>query len=222
MSVAARPVESWRLRGWLALVGALAALNYWSRETSGKPPKDELYQWGTALGGLFLFAIVLGFVLLLARGRERELLALRRPRSWAVAAGLAVLVLIGIAVVSAALDPLLHPGQEQGLAPTQWIGSRAPAFVANFIVVAVVAPIVEELTFRGLGYSVLARFGRWFAIVGVGIAFGLAHGLIEALPVLVIFGAGLAWLRSETESVYPGIVVHAVFNAVSLILSVTL
>jgi uncharacterized protein len=218
VNAVAQPVESWRLRGWLALVGALAALNYWSRETSGKPPKDELYQWGTALGGLILFAIVLGVVLWIARGRERELLALRRPRSWPVAAGLAILVLIGIAIVSAALDPLLHPGQEQGLAPTQWVGSRAP----NFVVVAVVAPIVEELTFRGLGYSVLVRFGRWFAIVGVGIAFGLAHGLIEALPVLVIFGAGLAWLRSETDSVYPGIIVHALFNAVSLILSVTL
>ena len=36
--------------------------------------------------------------------------------------------------------------------------------------------------FRGLGYSLLEPFGRWAAIVVVGVVFGLAHGLIEALP----------------------------------------
>jgi membrane protease YdiL (CAAX protease family) len=216
-----RQLERSRLIGWLALVAGLATLNYASRETSGKPPQDELYQWGTAVGGLFLFALILGLVLWIAHGRERQLLALRRPRSWPHALGLALLVLVGIAILSAALDPLLHPGQEQGLAPTHWIGSRAAAFVANFLVVAIVAPIVEELTFRGVGYSVLEPFGRWFAIVAVGVTFGLAHGLVEALPILVAFGAGLAWLRSDTGSVYPGILLHAAFNGASLILSVT-
>jgi membrane protease YdiL (CAAX protease family) len=215
-----RQVESYRLYGWLALVAALATLNYSSRASSGKPPPNELYQWGTAAGGLFLFCLVLGVVLWLAHGRERELLALRRPQSWPSAIGLAVLVLIGIGILSGLLDPVLHPGQEQGLAPTRWIGARAAPFAANFVVVAVVAPIAEELTFRGLGYSVLERFGKPAAIVGVGLAFGLAHGLVEALPVLVAFGAGLAWLRSKTGSVYPGILLHAAFNGASLLLSV--
>jgi membrane protease YdiL (CAAX protease family) len=94
-------------------------------------------------------------------------------------------------------------------------------FVANFIVVAVVAPIVEELTFRGAGYSLLERWGRWFAIVAVGLLFGLAHGLIEALPILAVFGCALAWLRSRTRSVYPGMLVHAAFNAIALIVAVS-
>jgi membrane protease YdiL (CAAX protease family) len=215
-----RQVEGYRLAGWLALVAGLAALNYASRASSGKPPPNELYQWGTAVGGLILFTLILGLVLWLARGRERELLALRRPSSWPAALGLAVLVLVGIAIVSGVLDPFLHPGQEQGLSPTSWIGAHAAPFVANFVVVAIVAPIVEELTFRGLGYSVLVQFGKPLAIVGVGVAFGLAHGLVEALPVLVVFGSGLAWLRSRTDSVYPCIVLHATFNSASLLLSV--
>ena len=215
-----RHTQSFRLAGWLAIVAALATLNYASRASGGKPPPNELYQWGTAVGGLVLFALILGVVLWLAHPDEREVLALRRPVSWPAALGLGLAVLVGIAIVSGVLDPLLHPGQEQGLAPTRWIPARAAPFVANFIVVAVVAPIVEELTFRGLGYSVLVRFGKPVAIVGVGVAFGLAHGLIEALPVLVLFGSGLAWLRSRTDSVYPGIVLHATFNGVSLLLSV--
>ena len=33
-----------KLAGWLALVGSLAALNYASRFSSGKPPADSLYR----------------------------------------------------------------------------------------------------------------------------------------------------------------------------------
>ena len=54
-----------------------------------------------------------------------------------------------------------------------------------------------------------------------GILFGLAHGLVQALPLLVAFGIGLAYLRSRVDSVYPGMVVHGLFNAASLVLAVT-
>jgi uncharacterized protein len=87
-------------------------------------------------------------------------------------------------------------------------------------VIAVIAPLVEELTFRGLGYSLLARYGRWPAIILVGLAFGLAHGLVQAFPLLAAFGAGLAYLRSRVNSVYPCMIVHGVFNAVALTVAV--
>jgi membrane protease YdiL (CAAX protease family) len=74
--------------------------------------------------------------------------------------------------------------------------------------------------FRGLGYRLLVRFGRAAAIVLVGIAFGLVHGLVAGLPLLVVFGSGLAFLRARTNSVYPGMAVHAVFNGLVLALAV--
>jgi membrane protease YdiL (CAAX protease family) len=55
----------------------------------------------------------------------------------------------------------------------------------------------------------------------VGIAFGLAHGLVEALPFLAAFGAGLAYLRSKVDSVIPGMIVHGLFNAVALVVAVS-
>ena len=85
-------------------------------------------------------------------------------------------------------EPILHGGREQGLTPTSWQPDHAGAFVANFVVVAVFAPIVEELTFRGLGYCLLERFGRWTAIVVVGACFALDHGLVQAFPELFVFG----------------------------------
>jgi membrane protease YdiL (CAAX protease family) len=58
------------------------------------------------------------------------------------------------------------------------------------------------------------------SIVLVGVAFGLAHGLVEALLVLVPFGIALAWLRDRTASVVPGMLVHGLFNGAALALIV--
>ncbi|MGZ4403697.1 MAG: CPBP family glutamic-type intramembrane protease [Gaiellaceae bacterium] len=38
---------------------------------------------------------------------------------------------------------------------------------------------------------------------------------------LVPFGAALAWLRDRTTSVYPGVIVHGLFNGIALVVSVT-
>jgi membrane protease YdiL (CAAX protease family) len=210
-----------RLVAWATIVGILAALGYASRFSGGKLPKDPLYRWDEFVAGLTQFVVVLGLMLLVAIGSpKREVFALRRPTSWRRAAAIALGITVVIAVLSAVLDPLLHPDREQGLAPTRWEPAHAGAFAANFVVVALLAPVVEELTFRGLGFTLLERFGRPVAIVLVGVAFGLAHGLVQALPPLVVFGTGLAYLRSRTESVYPGIILHSLYNAFVLLFSV--
>ena len=89
---------------------------------------------------------------------------------------------------------------------------------------ALVAPFVEELLFRGLGYGLLTpvRRRRVPAILITGFAFGLAHGLVLGLPVLTIFGISLGWLRWQTGSVYPGMIVHCLFNAAALVAAVAL
>jgi membrane protease YdiL (CAAX protease family) len=209
-----------RLVAWIALTGALAVLNYASRASSGKPPRDAVYHYSLAIGGLVQYGLILGLVLLIAgAGHRQELLALRKPTSWRTALKLFAVVLLGIYVLSAVLSPFLHPGREQGLAPSEWDPRRAGALAASVVVLAVIGPIVEELQFRGLGYSLLAAYGRTAAILLVGLSFGLAHGLVEGLPVLVAFGAGLAWIRSRMDSVYPCIAVHIAFNSVALTVS---
>jgi membrane protease YdiL (CAAX protease family) len=137
-----------------------------------------------------------------------------------VALGLGIGLLVVVYGVTAALDPLLHGGREQGLTPTSWQPAHAAAYAANFVVIAGVAPFTEELLFRGLGYSLLVRFGVLPAIVTVGVSFALYHGLVQALPELAIFGSALAWLRSKTDSIFPGMLLHATFNSISLIAAV--
>jgi hypothetical protein len=210
-----------KLYAWLAFVGVFAALNYTARFSSSQPDRNVLYTWGAAALGLVQMGIILGIVLLIARGRPKdEYLGLRRPSSWSLAAGLAALVFVGVFILAGVLSPILQPGEEQGLVPKTWHPDQAAAFIANFLVVALLAPVVEELTFRGLGYRLLEPFGRWTAVLLVGLLFGLAHGLVEALPILAAFGAGLAYIRMRTGSVYPGMIVHAAFNSLVLIVAV--
>jgi membrane protease YdiL (CAAX protease family) len=205
-----------KLAGWLALVTALAVGNYAARFEGGNPPKNVLYHWDNVVGGTIQFLVILGIALYIARG-ARELLALRRPRSWTGALGTALAVLVGVYVLSAILGPILHPGREQGLTPDHWDSSRAAPFFANVILICVIAPFVEEITFRGVGFGLLkARFGVEPAIVGSAVLFGLAHGLVEALPLLVAFGIGLAWLRERQGSTIPGMILHGTFNAIAI------
>ena len=215
-----------RLAAWTGLVGLLAALNYAARfagsSSTSSNAHNDVYSYSTFAGGLIVYLVWLGAVLWIAAGRP-DLLALRLPRSLPRAAGLAVAAVAAIYVIEAIVSfiPLPEsPGKEQGLTPTHWEPAHAGAFAANVVLYALVAPVVEELTFRGLGQSLLAFLGRWPSIVVVGISFGLAHGLVEALLVLVPFGIALAWLRDRTKSVYPGMIVHGLFNGVALAVAV--
>ncbi len=213
-----RPAQ---LAGWLALVSLLILVAYASRATEGKPDPQVLYRWSTAVGGVIQDGIILLVVLALA-GFDRKLLGLRRPRSIPQALRLLGGAIVLVYVFEITYSALTHPGNEQGLTPSQWEPAHATAYVANGIVICTVIPFVEEVTYRGLGYSLLEPLGRWPAIVLVGLLFGLAHGLILTLPVIAAFGMVLAWIRSVAHSVVPGMLLHSLFNLIALVAAVTL
>ena len=210
-----------RLIGWSAFVSFFGLLAYGSHFSGEKPPKDVAYRWDSSILGLVQYAIVFGVVWLITLGLDRRrFLAFRRPASWWRATGIAVLVLVAVLAVGAAVAPFGDPEQEQGLIPENWDSHKIGQFAAFAAVVTVVAPIVEELIFRGVGYGLLERFGRTTAVIVVGIAFALTHGLVAGFPVIATFGIGLTYLRSRTDSIYPCILLHASFNAAGLAIGV--
>jgi len=217
-----------RLTAWLVFVSFLTLLSYAARLSGTETPDDIAYRYSSSVAALIQYAFVLGILLLIARGLpRRQVFALRRPRSWPRSLGLAVLSLLAIYVAAIAYDQVLSifgdwdPTEEQGLVPDAWDSSRAGAFVAFFLVVTLVAPAVEELTYRGLGLSLLAPYGPGVAILVTGILFGAAHGLLIALPVLAVFGIVVGWLRVRTDSIYPPLLLHATFNGTALLVSVS-
>ena len=213
-------MQAVRLSCWVALVGAVAALNYAAYGKHGTG--EELYSYSSFADGVVFYGLVLGLALLIALDRW-ELLALRPPISKRAAAGVAVLAIAAVLAWETVVTqlPVKNPGDEQGLTPSRWEPAHAGAFAANLALFVLLAPFVEELLFRGVGQSLVRNaVGTLPAIAVVGVAFGAWHGLLYALLVLIPFGWALAALRERTNSVYPGMIVHALFNAFAITISV--
>jgi membrane protease YdiL (CAAX protease family) len=222
----ARPQEralGRKLFAWWVLVGTLILIGFLSASAAEDEAdrSDAVYQYQFGIGGLLVYALLIVIVLVIARGLDwRETFALKRPTSWKRAGGLTIGLLVAVFIVGAILEAIFHAGEEQGLDPAGWQPDRAGALILSFLAIAVAAPLAEELTFRGLGYYLLSQFGVWAAIVITGLTFALAHGLIVGIPVFFVIGAGLAYLRYRTDSLYPPLLVHMAFNGLQLVIGV--
>ena len=207
-----------RLALWFALIAFFIIVQYASR-SSGTSETDPLYKWSFAVGSVIQEAIFLVIVLAIA-GFSVERLGLRLPeRKWR-AAGILVGGFFTVQIFEFIYIAIAHPGNEQGLTPDKWQPSHAAAYAVNGVIVCTLVPFVEEITFRGLGFYLLRPYGKWVAIVGTGVLFGLSHGLLLSLPIIIVFGCVLAWIREQTNSVYPGMLLHGTFNLVALVAAV--
>ena len=208
-----------RLALWLAFVGTFAALNLYSRSEGTRPDDDAIYQYDFALGSLAGYAVLFSLVLALTIGLpRREVLALRRPKSWGRSLGLALGALIVIYIGAVTALVLSGARDEQNLTPEGWDGSRAGAYALSFLAVVFAAPITEELLYRGVGLSLLlARTATPVAVGVTAVLFGLGHGLVLSLAAFVWFGIVIALVRLRTDSIYPAFVVHCAFNAIGMI-----
>ena len=85
------------------------------------------------------------------------------------------------------------------------------------LAVVVVAPIAEELFFRGVVYNAWEReHGTWFAVFGSAGLFALIHGSIFLLLPIFVLGVALALLYRATRSLPATMLMHAGFNAMTV------
>jgi membrane protease YdiL (CAAX protease family) len=89
------------------------------------------------------------------------------------------------------------------------------AYLATLLLGSVVTPIGEEFLFRGVLFTALQRYGAWAAVIASAAVFALAHGINPVLPVAFVVGVVTALLFRRTRSVWPGVVVHGVNNALA-------
>ncbi len=200
----------------LAFVGA--------SQGSGSDGGDVLFDTDLAIGGVIFYGLMIGvsFAIAGAYPSRTDALGFRRFRlRWVwISFG----IVVATTIVAIAVEPFLHGGEDQGLGADRWQPEHAGAFVANTLVLILLGPFAEELFFRGLGVRVLMLYGGVVAILVTGVIFGLVHGVLGALPPLVLFGIGLAWVRLRSASIWPVYIGHAAYNAlgvVALVLSWT-
>jgi membrane protease YdiL (CAAX protease family) len=89
-----------------------------------------------------------------------------------------------------------------------------------FVAAVLLAPVVEELFFRGALYAALARAldARRAAIV-TSACFVVSHFEPRLWPALSVVAAALGAVRLWSDSVVPGVLLHAAFNATTLAVS---
>ena len=132
-------------------------------------------------------------------------------------------------LTGAALAPTLYLIVSEALAllPEAWLESSTEASagidsgtLTGVLAVAVVAPVVEELIFRGLMLNRLSRvMPGWLAAVLSSAAFGVCHGHPVWFAYAFVLGAFFAFLDLRAQSILPSILGHVAFNAISQILS---
>ncbi len=86
------------------------------------------------------------------------------------------------------------------------------------VLVCVIAPIVEEIIFRGYVYAGIRRFLRPpQAMLLGGLIFWVVHFNPTALLVITLIGIMLCYLYERTRSLLPGMVAHGLHNAIVLV-----
>ena len=83
----------------------------------------------------------------------------------------------------------------------------------------IIAPICEELLFRGLIYGTLKRFGeRIFAALASSLLFALIHGHVPSILPLTILALGFCIAYERTGCLWVPIAMHAMFNGFNLVM----
>jgi uncharacterized protein len=167
-------------------------------------------------GQSLAYLLILAYMYVLVtreRGRPDFLAAIH----WNWPSGISVYVLSGF-VLSLALQFLAHllPIPKE-LPIDNFFRTPAQAWALSILSITL-APLMEELFFRGFLYPVLARgVGSQFAIFLTALGFALLHGAQLGFawgPVLVIFlvGVVLTMVRAKTNSVAAGVIIHMAYN----------
>jgi membrane protease YdiL (CAAX protease family) len=98
--------------------------------------------------------------------------------------------------------------------------TRDPLILALMAVTAViVAPVCEEILFRGYLYPAAKRFaGPWVAGIGTALIFAAAHGSLSPLLPLFVLGCLLVLAYEWTGSLWAPIAMHFCFNGATVII----
>ena len=142
-------------------------------------------------------------------------------------------ILLGV-VVALAFLPVGMVLQEVSIRLLGWFHFHAPpqaavdeftkaaspasrAYLAFFAIF--LAPVAEEILFRGILYSALKQIGYpRFALWGSAVAFAAIHLNAPIFLPLLVLGLALAWLYERTNNLLATITAHSLFNAINVAL----
>jgi membrane protease YdiL (CAAX protease family) len=179
-------------------------------------------------GEIGLWAGMLGAVLMASRLYGQRSLRgdfgfALRPVDLAIGLGAAVTGLALVQVVGAVFAGTRFAGSNTQILSNQ--RGHPVGIVVVTVLVAVGAPVFEELFFRGLIRTALAsKFGSHGAVWGQAVLFGLAHlgeaqglGNVSVVFSLIMLGAVLGYTAMLTRRLGGGMIAHGLFNLTAVL-----
>ena len=224
-----RPWGFWGSLGWgllavaTGLFGCIVYMLVWMLTHQLQSPNQEDASFGTVLGivALVVSTIVIGIAARSRGGSLRHYFALESIRRRDLILGsacLAVLILIFEAV-----EQLLGiDGGSKSVEETYRAVKLAGALPLLWLATIAVAPITEELMFRGFlhrGWTT-SWIGVWATILLTSALWAALHQQYNWLGILCIFLMGLifGWIRQRSGSTTLTIVLHSLNNLIAMIL----
>lgn len=101
--------------------------------------------------------------------------------------------------------------------------------IASFISAGILAPIIEELTFRKAYFDAFKK-NKWLFVITSGLVFGLLHVIFAAkTPIDYIYaipytalGISFAAMDFEANNIFPSIMAHMIHNSALIIVSIAM
>ena len=171
----------------------------------------------TVLGAFFLIGLLAVIVAVAPLGKAAFPALGLRPANWKYPVfGALGTLFLSVAVSQIGIEP-------QGMKQVIDVVREPHELILSLLLLSVLAPIVEELVFRGLLYGWIAgRWGGTPALIVSSLAFAGAHWepahIILVLPLGFLFG----WLRRRTDSLLPSLFSHIMNNGFALVAAVYL
>jgi len=171
-----------------------------------------------------IIGLILAWIVAVRKFRLTERFGLR-TRGWLMTPALALLWLV---IAYCALVPVSLGSQvlmeritgielkAQGLVESAPDITDPATRVLMLITLCLGAPLMEELLFRGVLYSVAARWlNPWYACVATSVFFGVIHGNLLSLIPLTLLGMFLAESYRRTRTLAVPVLMHSLFNLIS-------
>ena len=177
--------------------------------------------------GLGLGGTALGFALADAGGSLRD--AFGRlglgTRITLAALGLALLAWLIYILFAALLAPLLQPDQEDITRELGTDTESAISIVIAGLLIVIVAPLSEELFFRGFVFGAMRRsMSLWPAALISAVVWGSLHlsgGDIGVAIQISIFGIILAWLYERSGTLWAPVTAHLINNTIAFVVLIS-
>ena len=174
--------------------------------------------WLHTLGALLFIALPAFLGLLVIDGDQSHLIP-PRALSGAQTLWLALTGVLAVCPMTLLADVLSALAGRFAAPLASAAGGGESALLPLLLRSAVLAPLCEELFFRGYLQGTLSRYGAVRACVAAALLFALAHGLSMNLPCYALLGLMLGALTLRTGSVLAPLLVHMAYNAALALLA---